>query len=277
LISLSNTHTHSKSQFHIYAKRKDLELFNCFSTSMKLPERLERLRDRSFLKDNKLLFSQVSQCNLGCKHNGDFGDTLKVTVFPFTMLTDEHLYTLTRTEFAKEIGKSREAVKKDMKRGKYKDLYIFKNGKYFFKSSKAVGVSIDLSPIKLSPKKVNRGGHLDAVKKGRYPNQHLANHNHMKQLIALRGKLSASELARVDKIERMAQEEDRRERMASLRFSSSEHKDQFKNYGSGLFNWSNGGYDDPYYHNGNAHHQNPSKFTATNRGKKIIKKGPYEI
>ncbi len=31
------------------------------------------------------------------------------------MLTDEHLYTLTRTEFAKEIGKSREAVKKDMK------------------------------------------------------------------------------------------------------------------------------------------------------------------
>ena len=36
------------------------------------------------------------------------------------MLTDEHLYTLTRTEFAKAIGKSREAVKKDMQRGKYK-------------------------------------------------------------------------------------------------------------------------------------------------------------
>ena len=42
------------------------------------------------------------------------------------MLTDEHLYTLTRTEFAKAIGKSREAVKKDMQRGKYKQLYISK-------------------------------------------------------------------------------------------------------------------------------------------------------
>ena len=43
------------------------------------------------------------------------------------MKTDEHLYTISRTEFAKEIGKSREAVKKDMQRGKYKDLYIFKD------------------------------------------------------------------------------------------------------------------------------------------------------
>jgi len=50
------------------------------------------------------------------------------------MKTDEHLYTISRTEFAKEIGKSREAVKKDMQRGKYKDLYIFKDGKYFFKT-----------------------------------------------------------------------------------------------------------------------------------------------
>ena len=50
------------------------------------------------------------------------------------MLTDEHLYTLTRTEFAKAIGKSREAVKKDMQRGKYKQLYIFKNGQYYFKT-----------------------------------------------------------------------------------------------------------------------------------------------
>ena len=50
------------------------------------------------------------------------------------MKTDEHLYTLTRTEFAKEIGKSREAVKIGMRRGKYKDLYIFKDGKYFLKA-----------------------------------------------------------------------------------------------------------------------------------------------
>ena len=51
------------------------------------------------------------------------------------MLSDEHLYTLTRTEFAKEIGKSREAVKQDMRRGKYRDLYIFKNIEVFILTS----------------------------------------------------------------------------------------------------------------------------------------------
>ena len=64
------------------------------------------------------------------------------------MKTDEHLYTLTRTEFAKEIGKSREAVKIGMRRGKYKDLYIFKDGKYFFKSRDRVGAKQDLSPLR---------------------------------------------------------------------------------------------------------------------------------
>ena len=41
-----------------------------------------------------------------------------------TYLNDEHLYTLSRTDFAKEIGKSTDCVKKNMKRGKYKDLYL---------------------------------------------------------------------------------------------------------------------------------------------------------
>ena len=52
-----------------------------------------------------------------------------------TYLNDEHLYTLSRTDFAKEIGKSREAVKMDMRRGKYKVCYIFSNGEYEVKST----------------------------------------------------------------------------------------------------------------------------------------------
>ena len=36
--------------------------------------------------------------------------------------TDDHLYTLSRLEFAKTIGKSKNAVKLAMMRGKYKDL-----------------------------------------------------------------------------------------------------------------------------------------------------------
>jgi CubicO group peptidase (beta-lactamase class C family) len=42
--------------------------------------------------------------------------------------TDEHLYTMTRVEFARSIGKSREAVKQGMRRGQYKDDCIY-NGK----------------------------------------------------------------------------------------------------------------------------------------------------
>ena len=118
------------------------------------------------------------------------------------MKTDEHLYTLTRTEFAKEIGKSREAVKIGMRRGKYKDLYIFKDGKYFFKSREGVGAKQHLSPLLMSPvkRKIRRGGHEAAVKKGRYPNTAFAEHNHMKKYLALRGKLSPQELALVPRV-----------------------------------------------------------------------------
>lgn len=93
------------------------------------------------------------------------------------MKTDEHLYTISRTEFAKEIGKSREAVKKDMQRGKYKDLYIFKDGKYFFKSREGVGAKQHLSPLLMYPakRKIRRGGHEAAVKKADIQIQHLLN------------------------------------------------------------------------------------------------------
>lgn len=125
------------------------------------------------------------------------------------MLTDEHLYILTRSQFAKEIGKSREAVKKDMMRGKYKDLYIFKNNRYYFKTREAVRENKSLFPVNLYPvkRKINRGGHESAVRKGRYPNRAFAERNHMKKFIALRGKLSPKELAMVPDIERLVQQE----------------------------------------------------------------------
>ena len=75
--------------------------------------------------------------------------------------TDDHLYTATRLEFAKSIGKSKNAVKLDMKRGKYKDLYIFKNGKYYFKTREAVRENKGLTPVYPTPhkRKINRGNH----------------------------------------------------------------------------------------------------------------------
>ena len=125
------------------------------------------------------------------------------------MQSDEHLYTLTRSQFAKEIDKSRQAVKKDMKRGKYKDLYIFKNNQYYFKTREAVRSTKGSMPVNLYPvkRKINRGGHESAVRKGRYPNRAFAERNHMKKFIALRGKLSPKELAMVPDVERMVRQE----------------------------------------------------------------------
>ena len=127
--------------------------------------------------------------------------------------TDDHLYTLTRGEFAKEIGKTTDCVKKNMKRGKYKDLYIFINSQYFFKSREAVREIGVVYPVKSYPvkRKINRGNHEEAVRKGNYPNQAFANHNHMKKMIALRGKLSNEELALIPELENKAKAERRRQ------------------------------------------------------------------
>ena len=191
------------------------------------------------------------------------------------MKTDEHLYTISRTEFAKELGKTREAVKIAMKRGKYRDLYIFKNGRYFFKSQEGVRDLQDVPLVKVYPaykKKVNRGNHEVAVKKGNYPNQAFANHNHMKKMIALRGKMTPEELAMVPDVERMVKQE-RQKRLqeeyeAKLPPRDNTRGGSYSNYGSGIFNESNGGYSDPYYHSGRAHERHPSKFEAS-RGKTI--------
>ena len=191
------------------------------------------------------------------------------------MKTDEHLYTLTRLEFAKNIGKSKEAVKKDMMRGKYKDLYIFKNGQYYFKSREAVRDIKGLSPLNLYPvkkSKINRGGHESAVRKGRYPNNAFAEHNHMKKMLALRGKMTPEELAMVPDVERMVKQERQkqlREEYEAKITPRDTHGGHLKSYTSGLINYSNPGYDSPYFHNGRAHHLQPTNFQETNRGKKI--------
>ena len=142
--------------------------------------------------------------------------------------TDEHLYTLTRLEFAKSIGKSKNAVKLAMMRGKYKDLYIFKNKKYFFKSREAVRENHGLEPISTNPvkRKINRGNHgqpgaYTSSTMKRVPEQ-FKTHNHLKKMVALRGKLTPEELALIPKLEADAKAE--RQRQQDER--SSSRKDQ---------------------------------------------------
>jgi hypothetical protein len=41
-------------------------------------------------------------------------------------------FKLTRSEFSKKLGIPTDTLKKRMKRGHYKDQFIFENGKYLF-------------------------------------------------------------------------------------------------------------------------------------------------
>ena len=67
-------------------------------------------------------------------------------------------------------------------------------------------------PVSVYPpkRKINRGNHEVAVKKGNYPNFAFQQHNHLKKMMALRGKLSQDELALVPEIEAKVKEERRK-------------------------------------------------------------------
>jgi len=229
----------------------------------------------SLIKNNKYILGSVGSVDPVCPYKSFVVQRVQTPGGQWVLIqrnkgnmsfkTDEHLYTISRTEFSKQIGKSREAVKIAMRRGKYADQYIFKNGKYFFKPQEGVGPKRDLSPtdlIKMSPvKRVRRrGSHDIAVKKGRYPNRAFEEANAMKILIKARGKLTPKQLALVPKLEREAVEQDRRENLELAR-----KKNVVPNpmYSQGLFNESRRGY--PYTMVPN-YYSHQKAYTVKNKG-----------
>ena len=212
------------------------------------------------------------------------------------MKTDGHLYTLTRLEFAKSIGKSKNAVKLAMMRGKYKDLYIFKNGKYFFKSREAVRENYGLEPITMNPlkRKINRGNH---DKPGAYASSTMKRvppqfkvRNAMVKLMSAKGKIKPEDQRYIHIIEKKTEEWLREEKQKSLKvntmysLSDNIRRDtlgdkpgvNLKSYSRGLFSCgSNKGYGTPQYFGGNA--TDNRSYQSTNRGPSKPKKGPYEI
>ena len=108
------------------------------------------------------------------------------------MMNSEYIYT--RKEFANQLGISRECLRTRMRRGRYMGWYIRgEDGKFLFKKQ--------IWESEVKPKrKINRGAHDDAVRKGRYPNKGLEEHNRMKKFLAARKQLSKKELAMVPAI-----------------------------------------------------------------------------
>jgi len=128
-------------------------------------------------------------------------------------MNSDKKYNLTRSDFAKKLGITRDTLKKRMKRGHYKDVYIVKDGKYFFNGDTG-GCPIRVNSPTISrpyaPRKRNRGNHLTSTNP-RYSNQ-LKQHNEMKMLAKLKHSVDsevqdlipeAVELAKQKKRERL--------------------------------------------------------------------------
>ena len=49
------------------------------------------------------------------------------------MMETEEGYKFTRTQFAEQVGITKEALRSRLRRGKYKAFYLKKDGKYWFR------------------------------------------------------------------------------------------------------------------------------------------------
>ena len=178
------------------------------------------------------------------------------------VMANKNPFNLTRSEFANKQQISVDNLKKRMKRGHYKDQYIFENGKYFFSSQEAVRPIIGKSPGINVPRKRNRGNHF----KGDYPNLAFQQKNELRMLAKLKHNVDdevqdllpeAVQIAKNKKLERL---------QSSLHAPSM---GQLKNYGTGLINLSNKGYGTVAYSSPISHKYEPKKFMSTNRGSKL--------
>ena len=189
-------------------------------------------------------------------------------------------FDLNRTEYAELLGISPNAVRMRHRHGKLEGEYIFENGKYFYRAPSRERANYGLTPgQKTTLKKIyRRGNHF----KANYPNEAFRKHNEAKMLAKLKHNVDedvqallpeAIEIAKGKKRE-IIQEASGRAPVSGGRNPGSVNRSSFSM--GGIYHMgSNKGYGSPGYL-GNTFRDNRS-YEATNRGRKINKKGPYEI
>jgi hypothetical protein len=120
----------------------------------------------------------------------------------------DNIYKLSSREFAKSIGISLECLYSRIRRGQYQNLYISKNKLLWFKEVRPIMVDqsiTDNSSVvtshlnpeprsfnnpKISVSRVRRRGIVAAGKQTKYPNLAFQQHNEIKMLARLKGKVS---------------------------------------------------------------------------------------
>ena len=191
----------------------------------------------------------------------------------YTFMKKQNLnpFDLNRTEYAELLGITPNAVRMRMRHGRLEGQYKFENRKYFFKAPERVRENQGVPGGQMTTlKKIyRRGNHY----KANYPNEAFRKHNEAKMLAKLKYNVDQEVQDLMPEAIEIAQKK-KRERIMEAQKSLVKAPTTNK-YGSGIFNESNKGYDDPQYHNGRAHEYHSNKFTATNRGRKKPWKNPY--
>ena len=147
------------------------------------------------------------------------GENKKLTLNSMSAPKD---YNLSRSQFAKELGITRENLKQRMRRGQYKDHYIFENGQYKFTLDEAVRVNKEMSIGKFVPskKKVRRGNHYQ----GKYPNKAFEEHN-LRKMLAKVNETDPGFISEYHKLKELHKQETQRKLQKQL------NDTQYKTYG----------------------------------------------
>lgn len=136
-------------------------------------------------------------------------------------------FDLNRTEYAKELGITPNAVRMRMRRGQLEGEYKFENGKYNFRAPEGARVSIVSSPGQMttSTKRIiNRGAH-ETSKNPRYTTA-LRNRNEAVKLASLKYKVS-------DKIQSLLPR--------AIELAEKENREQLEKKTTPLNNYNNRG------------------------------------
>jgi len=152
--------------------------------------------------------------------------TLNMKKFDNTELND---YTLTRGEYAKELGITPNAVRMRMRHGKLDGQYRFDGNKFLFKASNRprdyIANDHSKNIILTTPKKkYNRGNHFKAD----YPNQAFKNYNELKMYNKIKKNLPDKVLNEINPELIKLAEEKAKKRIDDLQKSAFT---QPKNYG----------------------------------------------
>jgi hypothetical protein len=153
-------------------------------------------------------------------------------------------FKLTSREFAESIGITLECLYSRLRRGHYKDQYISKNNLLIFKRMRPsmddkttndnnCPVASRLMPATSRLQRVRRRGVHVAGLKTKYPNYAFRQHNEIKMLARLKGKVSEEVINEiVPETIKLAQEKLYQEKQRRFHESIK----PVKNYGSGIYN-----------------------------------------